>query len=71
MSPLANKFKKEMEQLSVDEMVVLHEELIGQIHERSDAGHGAAFRATLERRVEELQSGAVKGIDAVEVLRSM
>lgn len=71
MSPLANKFKKEMEQLSVDEMVDLHEELIGRIHERSIASRGVAFRNTLERRVEELQSGAVKGIDAVEVLRSV
>ena len=71
MSPLVNKLKKEVEQLSMDEMVDLHENLIDRIHEQSTASHDSAFRATLERRVEELQSGAVKGIDAMQVLRSL
>ena len=55
----------------MDEMVDLHENLIDRIHEQSTASHDSAFRATLERRVEELQSGAVKGIDAMQVLRSL
>lgn len=71
MSPIVNKLKKEMERLSVDEMVDLHEELIDRIHERSTMTRDTAFRNTLERRVEELESGAVKGIDAIDVLKSL
>ena len=61
-----------MERLSVDEMVDLHEELIDRIHARSTkTSDDAAFRNTLERRIEEMESGQVKGIDASEVLKRL
>jgi hypothetical protein len=72
MSPTIEKIKKEVEELSVGEMVELHEKLIERIHARDEKyGLEPGFKSALERRIRDVDDGKVEGRDAFEGLKEI
>ena len=72
MSVATEKIERAIRKLPVDEMVSMHEHLIAAIHDKADAeGLDPAFREEILRRVKEIDSGSVKGVDAFRALRKM
>ena len=72
MTAAAKKIEQEIRQLPLDDMLVLHEHLVASIHEKEDTQpFDPAFRAEIQRRVKEVDSGKAKGVDAFQVVREM
>ncbi|MGD1086123.1 MAG: addiction module protein [Verrucomicrobiota bacterium] len=72
MTAIAKKIEEEIQQLPLEDMLALHEHLIVTIHESEEARTlDPAFRAEIQRRVDEIDSGKVQGTDALEALKQM
>lgn len=72
MSPTIEKIKEELKDLSVDEMVELHEKLIERIHEKDEKfGLEPESKAVLQRRIHDIDKGNVSGKDAYESLDNL
>jgi len=56
----------------LEDLLTLHENILASIHAREDAGQvDVAFHADILRRVKEIESGNVEGLDAFEALTVM
>ena len=56
----------------MEQMVLVHEHLISTIHDKADAqGLDPAFREEIEKRIEDIDAGTAKGVDAFRALRKM
>jgi hypothetical protein len=72
MTAIAKRIEGEIQQLPLEDMMELHEHLIVSIHESAESRRlDPAFRRTIQRRVEEIDTGKVEGTDAVETLKEM
>ena len=72
MTTVATRIEREIGQLPLEDMLLLHEHLLVSIHEKEDASPlDPAFRDEIARRVEEIDSGKAKGVDAFEALKDM
>jgi putative addiction module component (TIGR02574 family) len=72
MTAAAKRIEQEIQQLPLEEMLVLHEHLVASIHEKEDTQElDPAYREEIQRRVKEIDSGKVEGIDAFQALNEM
>ncbi len=72
MSNLTNELKKQIQELPLSDMIELHESLIATIQEREDKeGLDPMYKAELVRRVNDIKSGSVKGVNAFTSLEEM
>lgn len=72
MTAAAKRIEEEIRQLPLEDMVVLHEHLVASIHEKEEAEPlDPAFRDEIQRRVNEVDSGKVTGVDAFQALKDM
>jgi hypothetical protein len=72
MTAVAQRIEKEIENLSLEDMLVLHQHLVTSIHQLEDSQHlDPAFRAEIQQRLEEIDSGGAKGVDAFDALKEM
>ena len=72
MTSSAKKIEREIRELPLEDMLALHESLIASIQEKEDSkGLDQNFRHELERRIAEIDSGKVTGVDAFRALREM
>lgn len=72
VSIVAQKIEKEIQELSVEDMLALHEKLLTSIEEKELAQNlDPAYADEIRRRVREIESGSVEGIDAFQALDEM
>jgi len=72
MTTAAMKIEREIRQLPLDDMLALHDCLIDSIHENEGAQPlDPAYRDEIRRRVQEIDSGTAKGVDAFKELEGM
>jgi putative addiction module component (TIGR02574 family) len=72
MTAIARKIEEQIRQLPLEDMMLLHEHLTVSIHEREESERiDPSFRAEIQRRIEEIDSGKIKGTDAFEELKKM
>lgn len=72
MSPTAHKLEREIRKLPAREMIELHEHLITSIHEaEEELGLTPEWQAEIKRRVEDIDTGRVKGIPVEETYRKI
>jgi len=72
MTAIAKKIEEEIQHLPLEDMLALYEQLIVSIHEGEEAGSlDPAFRNDIQRRIDEIDSGRVQGVDALEALKKM
>ncbi len=67
MPSLVEELSARAKTLSPEDRARLAEELLDSLQEESDADTGAAWEREIERRVAEIESGAVKLIPAEDV----
>lgn len=70
MTERAREIEEKMKGLSLVDMLALHERLVASIQEKEGALE-PAYRAEIERRIEEIEAGKAEGVDAFEALRAM
>ena len=72
MTATAKRIEQEIRQLPLEEMLILHEHLVASIHEKEDTQElDPAYCEEIQRRVKEIDSGKVEGIDAFQALNEM
>ena len=72
MTAAAKKIEQEFRQLPLEDLLALHENLIVSIHEREDSEQlDPTFQQEILRRVQEIESGNVEGVDAFKALDEM
>jgi len=72
MTAAAKRIEQEIRQLPLEEMLILHEHLVASIHEKEDTQElDPAYCEEIQRRVKEIDSGKVEGIDAFQALNEM
>jgi len=72
MSPAAHKLEREIRMLPAREMIELHEHLIASIHEaEEELGLSPEWQAEIKRRIEDIDTGRVKGIPVEETSRKI
>lgn len=72
MTAVAKKIEQEMRDLPLEDMLALHEQLIASIGEKEDATPlDPVFKKEIQRRVEEVDSGKVDGVDPFKALKEM
>jgi putative addiction module component (TIGR02574 family) len=72
MTVLAQKIEKEIQQLSLEEMLALHEKLLASIGEKESAQNlDPAYADEIQRRIKEIDSGKAEGTDAFQTLKEM
>ncbi len=72
MTKVAEHIAQEFRSLPIEEMLALHESLITTIQEREEAaGLDPAFRTDIQRRIREIDSGKVEGVEAFKALEQM
>ncbi len=71
MSPTL-KIAKEINRLPLEDMLVLHEQLIATIHEKEERiGLNPEYLKEIKRRVAEVKSGKARKVDAFRALKRM
>jgi hypothetical protein len=72
MTVAAQKIEKEIQQLSLEDMLALHVRLLASIDERESAQKlDPAYADQIRRRIWEIDSGKVDGADAFQALNEM
>jgi putative addiction module component (TIGR02574 family) len=72
MTAVAKKISEQIRHLPLEDMVQLHEHLIVSIQEKEGTERlDSEFRDEIQRRVEEIDSGKTKGVDAFKALKEM
>jgi len=72
MTATAKRIEQEIRELPLEDMLVLHDQLVTSIHEKEEAQKlDATFREEIQRRVKEIDSGAAEGVDALQALKEM
>jgi len=70
MTAIAEKLAKEIAQLSPEEILDLHAHLLKVFYTKQET-LDPAFRDEIVRRIEEIDSGEVLGVDAIDALKDM
>jgi len=66
MTATAKRIEQEIRDLPLEDMLVLHDQLVTSIHEKEEAHKlDPAFREEIQRRVKEIDSGKAEGVDAL------
>lgn len=66
------ELEEQIQGLPLSDLVTLHEHLITEIQEREEHETlDPAYKAELERRIQEIKSGSVLGMDAFTALEDM
>jgi hypothetical protein len=72
MTVIAQRIENDIRQLSLEEMLDLHEKLLASIGEKETAHDlDPAYADQIRKRMEEIDSGRVAGIDAFQALKEM
>ena len=72
MTAVAQKFEREIRQLPLSDLLEIHQQLLVSIREREEAeAVEPAFAADIARRIREIDSGVVVGVDALEAVKEM
>ena len=72
MTVVAQKIEKEFRQLSLEELLELHEKLLASIGEKETAQNlDPAYADEIRRRIKEIDSGKAEGVDAFQALKEM
>jgi len=72
MTTTVRRIEQEIRELSLEDMLLLHDQLVTSIHEKGEAQKlDPAFRAEIQRRVKEIDSGKAEGVDALQSLEEM
>ena len=72
MTATTQQLERSIRELPVQEMVALHERLIVSIHETEETeGLDPVFQQEIKRRLETIESGSAKGVDAFLALGKM
>ena len=72
MTATVKRIEQEIRELPLEDMLVLHDQLVSSIHEKEDAQKlDPAFREEIQRRVKEIDSGKAEGVDALQALKEM
>lgn len=72
MTVAAEKIQNDIRQLSLDDMLELHEQLLASIGEKENAQDlDPAYAEQIRKRIEEIDAGRVAGIDAFQALKEM
>ena len=72
MASAPETIESQITKLPLDELVSLHERLITAIHEKTEKeGLDPDYRQQIKRRIEEIDSGQVSGVDAFEAIKKM
>jgi hypothetical protein len=72
MTATAKRIEQEIRELPLEDMLVLHDQLVASIHEKEEAQKlDPAFREEIQRRVKEIGSGTAEGVDALQALKEM
>jgi hypothetical protein len=70
MTAIAKRIEQEIRELPIEDMLLLHEQLVLSIHEKESA-LDPKFREVIERRISEIDSGKAEGVDAFQALKEM
>jgi hypothetical protein len=69
MTAAAKRIEQEIRQLPLEDMLVLHEQLVASIHEReSNEQLDPEFKEEIKKRIKQIDSGSACGIDAFKAL---
>jgi putative addiction module component (TIGR02574 family) len=72
VTAIAKKIEQEIQQLTLEDMLALHERLVVSIHEREDSKPlDSAFREEIQRRIKDIDSGKAEGVDPFKALEEM
>jgi hypothetical protein len=72
MTLIAQRIEKDIGQLSLEEMLALHEKLLASIGERENSQHlDPAYADEIRRRIGEIDSGKAEGTEAFQALKEM
>lgn len=72
MTAVAQKFEREIRQLPLSDLLEIHQQLLVSIREREEAeAVEPAFADDIARRIREIDSGVVVGVDALEAVKEM
>ena len=72
MTAAAQKIEKEIQELSLDDMVALHDRLVSAIGVKERSGRlDPSYVDEIQRRVREIKNGTAKGRDAFQALKEM
>jgi len=72
VSIIAQRIEQEIPQLSLEEMLVLHDMLLTSIGEKEEAQNLDPDDVDeIQRRIREIDSGTITGTDAFQSLREM
>jgi len=70
MTVIAQRIEKDIRQLSLEEMLALHEKLLASIGEK-EKKLDRAYANEIRRRIKEIDSGEVEGLDAFQALKEL
>lgn len=72
MSVATEKIARAIQKLPMEQMVLMHEQLISAIHDKADTeGLDPDFRDEIQQRVKDIDAGKAKGVEAFRALRKM
>jgi putative addiction module component (TIGR02574 family) len=72
MTVIAQRIEKDIRELSLEEMLALHETLLASIDEKENAQNlDPAYADEIRRRITEIDSGKTEGTDAFQSLKEM
>ena len=72
MTIIAQSIEKDLQELSVDEMLALHEKLLAAIDEKENAQNIDPFYTSeVEKRIKEIDAGGLEKIDAFLAIKEM
>lgn len=70
MTAIAQKIEQELKGLPLEDMLLIHEHLLASIEQR-EADLPEDYRREIERRIQQIDAGTEKGVDAFEALKNM
>jgi putative addiction module component (TIGR02574 family) len=72
MTAIAQRIEQDIRQLSLEDMLALHERLLASIGEKESTQNlDPAYVDEIQRRIQEIDSGKVEGSDAFQSLKAM
>jgi hypothetical protein len=72
MSVATEKIARAIQKLPMEQMLMMHEDLIAVIHDKAESqGLDPEFRKEIEQRIKDIDAGKAKGADAIRALRKM
>ena len=70
VTAVAKRIEQDIRQLPLEDLLLLHEHLVDSIHDK-EAALDPGYRLEIQRRMAEIDSGKVEGVDAFQALKEM